>query len=72
MGPADSFGGPGVPGGVCHLIRGVLGGLGNVLFEAAVEARETTCLAAGGDVCRFEIVVVGSPATGPKAADQGS
>jgi predicted hydrocarbon binding protein len=41
--------------GVCHFIRGVLGGLGSGLFEAAVEAREVSCLARGNGLCRFEV-----------------
>ncbi|MFQ5460040.1 MAG: V4R domain-containing protein [Anaerolineae bacterium] len=68
-------GAPGVTapaGGRCHLLRGVLGGLGNGLFEAAVEARETKCVAAGDDVCRFVVVAGGGPATGPGLGDEGS
>lgn len=41
--------------GVCHLIRGVLGGLGAGIFGAAVEAREVQCLAKGDARCRFEL-----------------
>lgn len=41
--------------GVCHLIRGVLGGLCNGLFNVPIEARETKCLVLGDDCCRFEI-----------------
>ncbi len=41
--------------GVCHLIRGVLAGLGAGVFGVDVEARETRCLALGDDVCRFKV-----------------
>jgi predicted hydrocarbon binding protein len=40
---------------VCHLIRGVLAGLGAGLFEGDVEAQETACRALGDPACRFEI-----------------
>ena len=40
---------------VCHLIRGVLGGLMSGLFGREVRARETLCLAQGDAFCRFEI-----------------
>ncbi len=43
------------PDGVCHLIRGVLGGLADGLFGGPVQAREERCLAGGGASCRFEI-----------------
>lgn len=42
-------------GGVCHLIRGVLGGLANGIFGVEVRASETRCLARGDAACRFEI-----------------
>lgn len=45
---------------VCHLTRGVLGGLGSGIFETPVEAVETLCRAKGDPVCRFEIVGVPS------------
>jgi predicted hydrocarbon binding protein len=38
---------------VCHLIRGVLGGLLSGLLEAPVRAQERECLAAGAAGCRF-------------------
>lgn len=41
--------------GVCHLIRGVLGGLGSGVFDVEVQAHETRCLAQGDECCRFEI-----------------
>lgn len=50
--------------GVCHLLRGVLGGLGSGLFGVAVQARETRCLACGDDHCRFEIEAIREPSSG--------
>ncbi len=41
--------------GVCHLIRGVLGGLGSSIFAVDVHASETLCRAVGDERCRFEI-----------------
>ena len=41
--------------GVCHLIRGVLGGLMAGTFGAEVRARESLCLACGDACCRFEV-----------------
>ena len=41
--------------GVCHLIRGVLGGLLAGLFEVDVQATEKQCAALGGAGCRFEV-----------------
>jgi predicted hydrocarbon binding protein len=55
---ADAYG-EGAKGGVCHLIRGVLGGLGAGVFGAQVEAKEVACAAMGDEVCRFEVSVVG-------------
>lgn len=43
---------------VCHLIRGVLGGLGAGVFGAPVEANESRCLTLGDPTCRFEVVSV--------------
>jgi predicted hydrocarbon binding protein len=40
---------------VCHLIRGVLAGLGAGVFEADVRSDETACAAAGAPACRFEV-----------------
>jgi len=40
---------------VCHLIRGVLGGLVAGLSDGQVRARETQCLAQGDAHCRFEV-----------------
>ncbi len=41
--------------GVCHLIRGVLGGLVSGLFQEEVRAVELLCLARGDPYCRFEV-----------------
>lgn len=40
---------------VCHLIRGVLAGVGETVFRGAVTARETGCVACGDGACRFEV-----------------
>ena len=42
---------------VCHLIRGVLGGLLSGLSGAEVRSAETNCLARGDPWCRFEVEV---------------
>jgi predicted hydrocarbon binding protein len=44
---------------VCHLIRGVLGGLAAGLWNGAVVAHETTCAARGDETCRFEVTARG-------------
>lgn len=41
--------------GVCHLIRGVLGGLAHAVFNNKVSAVESDCLALGNPNCRFEV-----------------
>lgn len=41
--------------GVCHLIRGVLGGLVSGLTEKNVTTRETRCIVQGYDFCRIEV-----------------
>lgn len=41
--------------GVCHLIRGVMDGMGAGLFDGPVTSLETTCAAKGDDACRFEV-----------------
>lgn len=51
---AETYG-AGAPGGVCHLIRGVLGGLGAGVFGTEVVAQETHCEAQGDAECRFEV-----------------
>lgn len=53
---AGAYVGPASGGaGVCHLIRGVLGGLASGVFGAEVQAHETQCLAIGDARCRFEV-----------------
>jgi len=42
--------------GVCHLIRGVLGGLAEGVFGMSVRAEEVQCLAKGDAVCKFVIM----------------
>lgn len=42
---------------VCHLIRGVLAGLGKQVFGGDVRATEEACLAKGDARCRFEIAL---------------
>lgn len=44
------------PHGACHLIRGVLAGLANTLFEGEVASAETQCAAVGDPLCYFEIL----------------
>ena len=46
-GPSDSS--------VCHLIRGVMAGLGGGIFGGEVTSLETTCAARGEARCRFEV-----------------
>lgn len=55
--------GAGAPAGVCHLVRGVLGGLADGLFGNPVRAREVQCMAQGDPKCRFEVepAAVASP-----------
>jgi predicted hydrocarbon binding protein len=48
---ADAFGRADHP--VCHLIRGVLGGLAEGVFNRPVVAREVACAAMGDGTCRF-------------------
>jgi predicted hydrocarbon binding protein len=50
---AEAFGRAGHP--VCHLIRGVLGGLAQGAFDRPVAAREVACRAQGSAVCQFVI-----------------
>lgn len=40
---------------VCHLIRGVMGGMGAGIFGGEVSSLETACVARGDAVCRFEV-----------------
>jgi predicted hydrocarbon binding protein len=41
--------------GVCHMIRGVLAGLGAGIFGTDVSSEETHCRAQGDEFCRFVI-----------------
>jgi predicted hydrocarbon binding protein len=41
---------------VCHMIRGVLGGMGSLVFGKEIESKEVSCLARGDEYCRFEIM----------------
>ncbi len=41
---------------VCHMIRGVLGGMASVVFGKKIESKEVSCLAKGDKYCRFEIM----------------
>ena len=45
------------PRPVCHVTRGVLGGLLSGLSGLPVRAAETTCLGMGDPACRFEVEV---------------
>lgn len=40
---------------VCHLIRGVMGGMGAGIFGGEVTSAESACVAKGDARCRFEI-----------------
>lgn len=52
--------------GVCHLIRGVLAGMAEVLFDRACNAAEVQCRAMGDEACRFEIEARKAKAKGSK------
>jgi len=54
---AETYGSD-APGAVCHLIRGVLGGLGVGIFGTEVVAQEPLCKAKGDAECRFEVHAV--------------
>ena len=41
--------------GVCHLLRGVFGGLGATVFGVPVESDEPRCLAAGDSTCQIVV-----------------
>jgi len=41
---------------VCHMIRGVLGGMGSLVFKKEIESKEVSCLAKGDEYCRFEVI----------------
>jgi predicted hydrocarbon binding protein len=51
---AEAYGSSSLP--VCHLIRGVLGGMASTVFGRKTEAIESSCLAKGDKSCRFEII----------------
>ena len=40
---------------VCHLIRGVMAGMGRGIFNGDVSSLETACVAKGDTLCRFEV-----------------
>ena len=41
--------------GVCHMVRGVFGGLASAVWGGPVDAQETECLAMGHARCRFVV-----------------
>jgi predicted hydrocarbon binding protein len=45
------------PAGVCHLTRGALETLAHRALGRSARVRETACLAAGADACRFEALL---------------
>lgn len=51
---AEAYGPSSSP--VCHIIRGILGGMGSVIFNKEIEAKELSCMAMGDEYCRFEIM----------------
>lgn len=40
---------------VCHLLRGIVAGMGTALFKRECSALETQCRAMGDDCCRFAL-----------------
>ncbi len=40
---------------VCHILRGVLAGLGESMFVEAMEAEESSCAAMGSGECVFQV-----------------
>lgn len=48
--------------GVCHFLRGVVGGLTDGLYGGTHEVKETTCAARGGGRCTFRVTRSGTPA----------
>jgi len=42
--------------GVCHFIRGVMGGMASTVFQKTVISKELSCLSKGDLFCRFEIM----------------
>ena len=51
---AEAYGASSQP--VCHMIRGVLGGVASSVFGKEIESKEISCLAKGDKYCRFEIM----------------
>ena len=51
---AEAYGSSSKP--ICHMIRGVLGGMASVLFGREVQSKELYCLAKGDEWCWFEIM----------------
>jgi predicted hydrocarbon binding protein len=51
---AEAYGSSSEP--VCHMIRGVLGGMASSVFGKEIDSKEISCLARGDEYCRFEIV----------------
>ena len=41
---------------VCHMIRGVLGGMASIVFRKEIASKEVSCLARGDEYCRFQIM----------------
>ncbi len=52
---AVSYGPSSTP--VCHMIRGIVGGIAEGVFEENVSVEESLCLAKGDPFCRFEAAV---------------
>ncbi len=46
-------------GAVCHMIEGVLAGLGKTVLESDVKSTEEMCAAKGDDICRFVVEKIG-------------
>ena len=44
--------------GVCHLIRGIVGGMGSALFGRTCTASEVNCTAMGDEKCVFEVKIL--------------
>lgn len=51
---AEAYGPSSKP--VCHMIRGVLGGMGSLALRRDIESKEVSCLAKGDEYCRFVIM----------------
>jgi len=46
-------------GAVCHMIEGVLAGVGRTVLESDVKSTEEMCAAKGDDICRFVVERIG-------------